>query len=186
MRKEDLVGRKFERLLVLEEHKDINVKRATWKCLCDCGNTTEVLGHNLRKKKNGTKSCGCIRNNNNSLYQPTTAYGEISGGYWSVLKSRCKLKQIKLLITIEQAWEVFLKQNRKCALTGLDIVFVKQYTKDYSLQTASIDRINSDKDYSIDNIQWVHKDINRMKSDLNQEKFISYCKMVSNISYGVY
>ena len=33
-------------------------KRIVWKCVCDCGNETEVLSDSLRA---GTKSCGCLR-----------------------------------------------------------------------------------------------------------------------------
>ena len=44
--------------------------------------------------------------------------------------------------------------------------------------TASLDRIDSNKGYVTDNIQWVHKDINYMKSDLDEQQFIHYCRLV--------
>ena len=34
-------------------------------------------------------------------------------------------------------------------------------------------------DITVDNIQWVHKDLNRMKFDLSEDKFIRYCELVS-------
>lgn len=45
---------------------------------------------------------------------------------------------------------------------------------------ASLDRIDSKKDYTIDNVQWVHKDLNYMKQDFTEEEFINYCKLVVN------
>ena len=53
----DLVGQRFDKLVVLEETRKNN-KRA-WKCLCDCGNerisyTADLLGGR-------TVSCGCKR-----------------------------------------------------------------------------------------------------------------------------
>ena len=45
--------------------------------------------------------------------------------------------------------------------------------------TASLDRIDSDGAYTIDNVQWIHKDINRMKSNLKQENFIEYCRLIA-------
>ena len=64
MAKIDLTGQRFGKLLVLEEVKD---KRASngaiiWRCKCDCGKEVEVVGTNLRKKKNPTTSCGCKTN----------------------------------------------------------------------------------------------------------------------------
>lgn len=46
-------------------------------------------------------------------------------------------------------------------------------------RTASLDRIDSSKGYKIENIQWVHKDINQMKSALENNKFIELCELVS-------
>ena len=58
----DLTGQKFGRLTVLfrdiEYQKSHNKGNACWRCQCDCGNQTTVIGSLL---KNGhTKSCGCL------------------------------------------------------------------------------------------------------------------------------
>ena len=64
--REDLTGRQFGRLTVLyqaEDHIKPNGKHeAQWLCECSCKehNKIIVLGQNL-KKKNGTRSCGCIK-----------------------------------------------------------------------------------------------------------------------------
>ena len=44
---------------------------------------------------------------------------------------------------------------------------------------ASIDRMNNNLGYTKDNIQWIHKDANKMKSDYNNEYFIELCKEVA-------
>jgi hypothetical protein len=46
--------------------------------------------------------------------------------------------------------------------------------------TASLDRINSKKGYTKDNVQWVHKWINFMKQDLDEEEFITFCEAIVN------
>lgn len=56
-------------------------------------------------------------------------------------------------ITIEQVYEMYLKQNKKCALSGLNIGFLDSGK---SGSTCSIDRIDSSKEYVLDNIQLVH------------------------------
>lgn len=42
----------------------------------------------------------------------------------------------------------------------------------------SVDRIDNDLGYLRTNIQIIHKDINRMKSDFNQDYFIQMCKLI--------
>ena len=42
--------------------------------------------------------------------------------------------------------------------------------------------IDSSKGYIKDNVQWVHKDVNFMKQSLPQEKFIDYCRKISNFT----
>ena len=68
-----------------------------------------------------------------------------------------------------------IKQNKRCSLTGTEIQFRKGRNK---IQTASLDRIDSTKPYTKQNIQWVHKDINRMKGSLSEENFFNYCKKI--------
>lgn len=79
-------------------------------------------------------------------------------------------------MTVQDAWKLFEKQNRKCALTGEELTFSKK-NNEYD-GTASLDRIDSSKGYTLDNVQWVHKKINMMKWDLKQDEFISWCKKV--------
>lgn len=63
-------------------------------------------------------------------------------------------------------------------LTGWPIAFRPVGVK--SGQTsASLDRIDSHQGYVLGNLQWVHKDIQRMKSDFSQERFLEVCSAVS-------
>lgn len=56
----NLIGKKFERLTVLEQFRSKNKSSGRrWKCLCDCGNITFVYSKELI---NGhIKSCGCYK-----------------------------------------------------------------------------------------------------------------------------
>lgn len=58
----NLVGERFNKLLVLEESKQRKSNRVTWLCQCDCGNTTLVTTKNLREGI--TQSCGCLKKKN--------------------------------------------------------------------------------------------------------------------------
>lgn len=59
-RRNNLVGEKYGKLLVLEDTgKKDNDRRIIYKCKCDCGNIIEVPGKYLLDKK--TRSCGCLK-----------------------------------------------------------------------------------------------------------------------------
>ena len=59
---EDLTGRKFGRLTVVERAPNAvspsGSNRVRWLCQCECGNQKIVYGQSLRK--GSTKSCGCL------------------------------------------------------------------------------------------------------------------------------
>ena len=64
MRRRDLTGRRFGRLVVESVGESIKTARSagrlTWNCRCDCGNTTVVRGNHL--VSHNTNSCGCLSN----------------------------------------------------------------------------------------------------------------------------
>ena len=78
-------------------------------------------------------------------------------------------------VTMEQVYDIWLKQNKKCALSGLPIDW--EYNSGW---TCSLDRIDSNKEYTIDNVQLVHKDINVMKHHYEESYFIEMCKLIVN------
>jgi len=62
MKKKDLTGQKFSRLLVLKEESTTRTgvpknNKTRWLCQCDCGNQVVVKTGSLRS--GNTKSCGC-------------------------------------------------------------------------------------------------------------------------------
>ena len=71
--------------------------------------------------------------------------------------------------------------TRQCALSGLPIKLPDRYKQTF---TASIDRIDSSKGYVKGNVQWVHKDINMMKRNLNQARFVEFCLAVASTCGG--
>lgn len=82
-------------------------------------------------------------------------------------------------MSMEYAWDLFLHQDRRCALSDELLVFMPTYLRRKE-QTASLDRINSSVGYIPSNIQWVHKDVNRMKNNLTPERFLQLCKAVGD------
>lgn len=159
-------------LEVLEENGRDRQGRVCWKCKCICGNIlNKVAGKYLR---NGdVKSCGCF----------DRGYGDIVPGYfYSGTKKRAMNRGIDWELSYQFLCSLYKEQNGLCALTGRKIEFSKnkkEYIK-YRTTTASIDRRNSDMGYTEDNVQWIHKNINKLKSNLSQEEFFNLCQEVTD------
>lgn len=57
--RENLIGKKFGRLTVIELSPIQKNNNTYWRCQCDCGNIKDIKSTNL--KSGITKSCGCYR-----------------------------------------------------------------------------------------------------------------------------
>ncbi len=168
-------GLKFGKWLVLSRvPKDLKVRKTFWLCRCDCGEEKVQDGYHLRKGY----TTRCVRCSETTYKWQGT--GEISLTYWATIEWRAIHKDQTFEVTIDFAWNLFLKQNRRCALTGELLTFAPQYKVGLcKAQTASLDRIDSKRGYLIDNVQWVHKVVNVMKMHLDQDNFIEWCRKIA-------
>jgi hypothetical protein len=98
----------------------------------------------------------------------------ISGRMWSNLISNAKNRNLKIDISPDNIINQYNKQNKKCSLSGIEL----EFSNNSKLNTASVDRIDSTKGYTIDNIQIVHKLINQSKMDNTDKEFYNICKSV--------
>ncbi len=190
----DLVGRRYGKLLVVRRGQSRGAQnKPHWLCRCICGVEKEISGAHLRQ---GTiQSCGCAKHGSEN--PAWSGCGEITGSFWARAENSArhrhqyrrrgnirqkvwKLQTIPFDISIDFAWNLFLKQNRKCALSGVSLSFGSgSSTQAQSKGTASLDRIDSSVGYIGGNVQWVHKDINRMKNTFSQEHFREMCRQVA-------
>jgi hypothetical protein len=173
----------------LEDHGDWTVLErledhggsTTWLCRCKCDRTFSVPASSLRA---GTSTCCklCAQKKHCREDHPGWKGHEgISGTIWNYIKQSARKRSIEFNISIEFIWDLFLKQNKKCALSGTDIILAETNSKHmHGLTTASLDRIDSAKGYVEGNVQWVHKDINRMKTNFGQDRFLELCMRVTN------
>lgn len=133
---------------------------ALWNVKCRCGKMKiKTTGH---LKEGQSTNCGCKKK---GVY-------DLNNRYWNGVAKCAKRRGIPFHLTIKDGWELFQRQDAKCALTGWPLKFGKD-------RTASLDRIDSKKDYSLDNIQWVHNHVNWMKNKFSQEYFIAVCASVT-------
>lgn len=164
IKRKDLIGEKFGRLLVLENIGYLKNGRTCYSCRCDCGTVVTIQSKLL--KNNHTKSCGCIR---------SRPEDKVSYNQYCNIRHKAKHRKLDFTVSFEYLERLYDEQNQKCKLSGLDISFSK--TK--SNGTASLDRIDSSKGYIEGNVQWVHKHINQMKWNFKEDYFISLCSLVA-------
>ncbi len=171
----DLTGHVYNKLTVLKE-VPIDICKSNsrkWLCKCSCGKEVEVLGKSLRT--GGTQSCGCYHKD--VMWK---GYGELSLSYWSSVKRAAEERNIELTISMEYVWDLFLKQNKKCRFSGVELNFREHINyPNYRTQTASLDRIDNSKGYIEGNVQWVHKKVNELRGKFPVEEFKMWCKLIS-------
>ena len=182
LREIPIIGRKFGAWTVISEEVKTGSNRSLyWLCQCTCGTAswkkvTELKsGKSTRCKKCGNKSYlnenGVI--NINALI--LSKFNQIKRN----LSTRNKVNNLPFTITPEDLQNLY-KSNNNCALSGIPLTI--DLNKSLQKQNLSIDRIDSNKGYTLDNIQLVDKRINMMKQSFSQKEFIELCCKVADYS----
>lgn len=144
----DITGERFDRLVVQYRKGSDNRGESIWNCLCDCGNTKEILGSNLRKGL--TKSCGCL--SAELARSRRTTHGHSTGGQltqtynaWLHMTRRAREKpkgyeHVDIDAKWEESFESFLEDMGEVNNPSL-----------------SLDRIDPNKGYYKENCRWADK-----------------------------
>lgn len=170
----DLTGKKFG-ILIVKCRNMTESAANSWVCLCKCGKEVNIPARRLLRIR-GVRSCGCARAKNcDWLIIPPYFYNQ--------LKTKAKKRNIYFELTRLELEELYLKQNKKCALSGVSLNFAR--ANEQSQGTASLDRIDSNKPYILSNVQWVHKTLNFMKWALPNDEFINWCYKVNEYQKGI-
>lgn len=136
-------------------------------CKCKCGIVKLVKSTDLKSKK----STQCIKCAKVAQFR---GYGELSGKYFGNIKYDAHRRNIIFNVSKKYLWNLYIQQNKKCALSNLPIEFNNTLTK----ATASLDRIDSSRGYVKGNVQWVHKHVNFMKCSYDELYFIDMCEKI--------
>lgn len=186
---EDLTKQKFGRLTVeylVKEEKYHS--QNLWFCRCECGNTVKICSQSLKGSR--IKSCGCLNQEKRKErgHQKFTGNKYLTGKQLGSIIQNAMIRGVECLdkTNLSSILEnIFEKQNFKCAYTGEKLCFYERDDYGNIIPTsgnASVDRIDSSKGYIKDNIQIVHKDINRLKNDWSEKEFLNLIKKIYDFS----
>lgn len=173
----DITGKRSGKLVAIKrsDKVDSNSYRSYWECLCDCGKTAIVITSKLQN--NSAKSCGCLKRRHGKDNHRYNGVGEVTGSYVNNISSAAIKAGKEWNISKEYLSNLYEKQKRKCALSGIDICFGDSRRMS-SKTTASLDRLDNSQGYIEGNVQWVHKDINKMRGKLPISDFLKICKHI--------
>ena len=140
---QDKTGHRFGRLIVQQLLSKKPV--AKWKCLCDCGNETEVWGGHL--KSGVTRSCGCLVADSNKEKKTTHGMTKTrTYKSWRSMIGRCTLPSVPSYksygakgIGYDPSWRDFNK-------------FLSDMGE--RPEGTTLDRIDGTKGYSKENCRW--------------------------------
>lgn len=150
----DLTGRRFGKLTVLYRTKDyISPKsqkpRAVWRCKCECGNETDVLGENLRK--GNTVSCGCAKREVGKSLQ---THGQTNSRLylvWQGMKARCYNERNAQYKNYGARGISVCREWRENYIDFMNWALNNGYDENSQRGVCTIDRIDNNKGYSPEN-----------------------------------
>lgn len=154
--KGNLVGLRFNKLVVQSLHSVSAARRKLWNCVCDCGNEVVVSSKNLQR--GSKKCCGCssikiIRQRKPDNYKRARVV-------WEYCKSNALRKNRDFFLSVEEVLEITSLPCRYCGET----------------KKIGIDRVDSGKGYIQGNCSPCCKLCNWLKSNYPLKEFFAKIK----------
>lgn len=149
-RVKNIIGQRFNRLVVIEYAGLSNQNQAKWLCRCDCNNEVSVEAGSL--KTGNTQSCGCLNRELIRSRKSRLTHGmrnSLEYSTWCSIKRRCYNPN-------QENYERYGgKGIRMCArwLNSFENFYEDMGPKPTHNHT--IERKDSSKDYSPDNCIWL-------------------------------
>jgi hypothetical protein len=166
MKKKDLTGQSFGKLIVIKEVEPYypsnypqRARYRRWLCKCDCGNEKAILQTSLESGNTKSCGCGCEENRKRIMTKP----GESKHKYSQETRLRKILTNMKM-----RCYNPHTKYFENYGGRGIRIgdewlakdgadAFCEWALNNGYADGLTIDRINNDGDYEPNNCRWVDR-----------------------------
>lgn len=190
MKKRQLIpGEVFNRLTVLHEVPTPEGRQpGTYgKFKCSCG--VELIAKGGNVWSNNTKSCGCLDRESASVNGRNTKAPPGQGGFirvWHEYKHSAKKRNLEFGITQEEL-RAYTKQachycgayESSSTTHGNGKVVTPETLENSRYHYNGLDRVDSSKGYTPDNVVVCCKRCNWMKNDMTQPDFLSHIQKIA-------
>ena len=183
---QDLTGKVFGQLTVIERAENTKDGKARWLCRCTCGNECVVSAYDLKRKDGkATTSCGCGKLK--KLIERSTKHGMTGTkiyNKWCGMMERCYNPKSERHdcyggrgIKVCERWHVF--ENFYDDVSKLENFGRAGYT---------LDRIRVNEDYKPDNVRWADRKTqarNRRSNIMVEYEGVQMCLMDAAEKSGI-
>ena len=186
MKRLNLTGKKFGRLLVLGPAGSSERGESLWRCRCDCGNDKVFVGIAICYKRSKIKSCGCMYKEvcqergrlavkRKQLLQGRAIPGAAFRGLLSGYKANAKKRGMDWRLSDED----FRRMTQSpCFYTGRYPSNISKAASGEIYVYNGIDRLDNSKGYTLENSVPCCAVVNKMKMDLPFDEFMYLCRVI--------
>jgi hypothetical protein len=164
----NLVGKRFGKLVVLAYSGAASRGRTKWECKCDCGNIKIIMADSLSGNK--TVSCGCYRKYHRMNPIGVATFNLIFGRYRKDAEDR----GYEFSLSEDEFKHLIFSNCAYCGKPPSNLQKNKRNTGDIIYN--GIDRVDSSKGYTLDNVVACCKICNRSKRDYTVQEFKDWLK----------
>lgn len=177
----DMVGKRFERFVVIERTDDIVDGEFLLKCQCDCGTIFSAITSKIKRGR--IQSCGCKRRftmgyDENGAIKELTELDKLIRTKMVSYRCGAKRRGKKFNLSI---YEFSNLVKLPCVYCGhIDTKLSYKTKNGYKIN--GIDRINSNKNYTLENSVPCCNQCNKSKLDYSVLEFKTWVKRVYETS----
>lgn len=171
----DIIGKKFDRLLVLELVSVVEGYKSKYKCICDCGKEAIKWSHHLKyRAKVSCTSCGRAgRKYDSKKPYETTSFNKMYNQYIGNAKKSNRVFELD-----KESFRVITKLNCFYCNEIPSIRYSKKLKDSYVCN--GIDRVDNSKGYTLDNSVPCCVICNLAKRSLSIKEFFNWVERISN------
>ncbi len=175
----NLEGTRVGRLLITSNYKRVKCGESfvtKWLCDCDCGIETWVQTSSLTKRKDPTRSCGCLARERASEVNSKEFGIAAMNAIYAQYRNRANRKKISFELSKEEFKEITMK---KCFYCGSDLSnFNSAPNNNGDFSYNGIDRLDNTEGYELDNCVPCCSICNRGKDVMSKEEFLGWIEKV--------